>query len=355
MKISKTQPPTVIHQYATNNSFISTTDEGYDDELECDDFNNTKKEFSLECTSVFLPLSDEDQEQLEGLEARRQLAAIKIQSVWRGFWSRRQVKSTPLRVMAGLARINDSIHCRNHNQLQAKCFELEQRLGEETAMRIAFEKAMEDMTILMDHQHKVLFERVQQEVDMRQAYERKMNQVIGQVQPLEARVRHEAKARADMENMMSRVLDQLHDLKIQQKVQAEQNLSLQSQLDDALKEISLLKQKQQQPIGKATPSSAVRSSAARPTTATATEQKRSVSRLSSASSRTTTTSNAPIKRTTTPTTSTINRATPPSSTTIRSSTVISRLSNRSTTDVNNSKKSTTTPASLRKTVMNRKL
>lgn len=354
MKISKTQPPTVIHQYSAA-SFISTTDEGYDDELECDDYQ--KKELAIESTSVFLPLSDEDQEQLLDMESRRQLAAIKIQSLWRGYSSRQQSKSNPLRVMAGLARINDSIHCRNHNQLQDKCFELETRLQEETAMRIAFEKAMEDMTILMDHQHKVLFERVQQEVDMRQAYERKMNQVLNQVQPLEARVHHESKARADMENMMSRVLDQLHDIKIQQKEQTEENKSLQCQLDEALKEISTLKK--QQPSAKTT--TTVRASSVRPattattattTTSTTQQQKSSVSRPSSVSSKT---SNAavPIKRTTTPITINSSSRATPSSTTIRSSTVISRLSNRSGTDVNN-KKATTTP-SLRKTVMNRKL
>lgn len=330
MKISKTHPPRVI-QYSS--SFISTTDEGYDDEEydEC-------KELPIESASVFLPLSDCEQEQLMDLETLRQLAAIKIQSCWRGYFGRKQQKQTTMklsnRVMAGLARVNDSIHRRNHNQLQDRCYELEQRLGEETAMRIAFEKAMEDMTIVMDHQHKVLNERVEQEVDMRQAYERKMEQVIGQVQPLESRLRHESKARADMESMMSRVLDQLHDIKVQQKEEVEQRKTMQRKLDQATEEIALLK-KQPATVARARPATATSTTrpsvvpSTRPATSTA---QRSVSRLSSTGRNA---SPVPAKRTQTPTT-------------------VSRLSTRSTTATTTvDKKTTTTP--LRKTVINRKL
>lgn len=349
MKISKHHPPTVIQ--CSGGSF--TTDEGYDDE----EYEGDCKELPIESASVFLPLSDNEQELLMDMESVRHSAAIKIQSLWRGYMGRKeqsqQYKNSQLklshRVLAGLARINDSIHCRNNNQLQDRCYELEQRLGEETAMRIAFEKAMEDMTILMDHQHKVLHERVEQEVDMRQAYERKMEQVLKQVQPLEARVRHESKARADMESMMSRVLDQLHDIKVQQKEEIEQRKSLQQKLDKAMEEIALLKKNKT-----TNTTTTVRPSS---TTMTSKPSTRSVSRLSStsASSRNTTTASpAPLKRTNTPVTNKSSR--PTTTTTIRSATV-SRLSNRSsnTTTLNNdiNKRPTTTP--LRKTVINRKL
>ncbi|KAI8053567.1 hypothetical protein BDF21DRAFT_371192 [Thamnidium elegans] len=343
MKISKTHPPRVI-QYS--NSFISTTDEGYDDEEydEC-------KELPIESASVFLPLSDCEQEQLMDLETLRQLAAIKIQSCWRGYIGRKQQQQQPKmklsnRVMAGLARVNDSIHRRNHNQLQDRCYELEQRLEEETAMRIAFEKAMEDMTIVMDHQHKVLNERVEQEVDMRQAYERKMEQVINQVQPLESRLRHESKARADMESMMSRVLDQLHDIKVQQKEEVEQRKIMQHKLDEATKEIALLK-KQPSTTARVRPATATSTRpsivpSTRPATSTA---QRSVSRLSSATT-SRNSSPVPVKRTHTPISSR------PTTTPTTRPTTVSRLSTRSTlTTVE--KKTTTTP--LRKTVINRKL
>ncbi|GAA5801719.1 hypothetical protein HPULCUR_007171 [Helicostylum pulchrum] len=347
MKISKTHPPRVI-QY-TNSSLISTTDEGYDDEEydEC-------KELPIESASVFLPLSDCEQEQLMDLEALRQLAAIKIQSCWRGYSGRKQQQKSNMklsnRVMAGLARVNDSIHRRNHNQLQDRCYELEQRLGEETAMRIAFEKAMEDMTIVMDHQHKVLNERVEQEVDMRQAYERKMEQVIGQVQPLESRLRHESKARADMESMMSRVLDQLHDIKVQQKEEVEQRKSMQRKLDDATKEIALLKK---QPSTVTVTASRVRPATAtstrpsvvpntttRPATSTA---QRPLPKLSSTGRNA---SPVPVKRTHTPISSRPTTTRP---------TTVSRLSTRPTTTTTTVEKKTTTATPLRKTVINRKI
>lgn len=349
MKISKSQPPAII-QYSN----ISITDEGYDDNDQYDQC----KELPIESASVFLPLSDNEQEQLIDMETTRQLAAIKIQSVWRGYIGRKQQPKSSLklshRVLAGLARINDSIHCRNNNQLQDRCYELEQRLGEETAMRIAFEKAMEDMTILMDHQHKVLNERLEQEVDMRQAYERKMEQVLNQVQPLESRLRHESKARADMESMMSRVLDQLHDIKVQQKDQVEQNNLMQHQLDEATHEIVTLKKQpgratpaagrpapsgRMTPAGRTTPAAVrpaptgrITPAAARPTSARPTSAK---STITSAKSTTTARlTSVPAKRTNTPTIS--------SRPTVRSSTM------RSTTPA-----PTTTP--LRKTVINRKL
>jgi hypothetical protein len=329
MKISKNQCIT----YSTG-SYMSA-DEGYDDE----DDEYPCKELPIESASVFLPLSDQEQELLMRLDNRRQLAAIKIQSVWRGYQCRKETKTSSLklshRVLAGLAQVNDSIHRRNNNQLQDRIYMLEQRLGEETAMRIAFEKAMEDMTVLMDHQHRVLHDRVEQEVSMRQTYERKMEQAMAQVQPLESRLRHEAKARADLESMMSRVLDQLHDMKVQVKEEAEQRKVLQQKLDSAVEEIASLKQiKKQQPTIRSTAMSRNVSSVTQAPPA------RSVSRLS-----TTTGRNSPL-----PTKTPISSSRLTSNATVRSTP--SRLSNRST-DVKRS--TTATPTStLRKTVINRK-
>lgn len=348
IKISKSQPAKVI-QYP--NSFISTSDEGYDDEEpEYEDC----KELPIESASVFLPLSQHEQEQLMDLETVRQLAAIKIQSVWRGYQSRQNTTKPSYRVWAGLARVNDSIHRRNHHQLQDRCYELEQRLAEETAMRITFEKAMEDMTIVMDHQHKVLNERVEQEVDMRQAYEQKMDHVLKQVQPLEQRLRHETKARADMESMMSRVLDQLHDIKVQQKEDAEHRKLMQLKLDEATKEIALLKKSNvarttTRPATTATTSTRpITTINKRPATATSTRPSMVPSTRPATSNAQRTTSSSqlsPVSRTKTPI-----RSQPP--TLARPTT---RLSNRTTTPttITTEKKSTTTP--LRKTVINRKL
>ncbi|KAI8098241.1 uncharacterized protein B0P05DRAFT_601374 [Gilbertella persicaria] len=339
IKISKNMPPQFIHP-SSNGSCIST-DEGYDDED--DDNNSYSKELPIESASVFLPLSDQEQEHMMDLDHRRYLAAVKIQSVWRGYMGRKQMKSSSLklshRVLAGLAQINDSIHRRNCNQLQERIQVLERRLNEETAMRMAFEKAMEDMTILMDHQQHVLHERVEQEVSMRQTYERKMEQVLAQVQPLESRLRHEAKARADLESMMSRVLDQLHDMKSQAREEVEHRKALEHKLDSAVEEIQTLKTKK--------PTSAVNT----------TQPSRAVSRLSTASKSTKTQPNTSSRPSTTPLSRPVSRP-------------VSRLSH-----VNKSSATTTTAATrktltpsrlstrptesakpaMRKTIVNRKL
>ncbi|KAI7889053.1 uncharacterized protein EV154DRAFT_515686 [Mucor mucedo] len=350
MKISKSQPPAIM-QYSN----ISITDEGYDD----NDLDDQCKEMPIESASVFLPLSDSEQEQLLDMEKTRHFAAIKIQSVWRGYFGRKHQPKSSLklshRVLAGLARINDSIHCRNNNQLQDRCYELEQRLGEETAMRIAFEKAMEDMTILMDHQHKVLNERLEQEVDMRQAYERKMEQVLNQVQPLESRLRHESKARADMESMMSRVLDQLHDIKVQQKDQAEHNHAVQRQLEEATQEIAQLKKTS----GRATPAAGRPAPSGRMTPA--------AGRITPATGRITPA--APTRSVTGRTTPAARPASAKSTvtaTSAKSTTTSSRLTSKRTITPTTARPSirpalrSTTPAPptttpLRKTVINRKL
>ncbi|KAI9356338.1 hypothetical protein BD770DRAFT_473240 [Pilaira anomala] len=353
IKISKSQPAKVIQQYP--NSFISTSDEGYDDE-EPADYDDCK-ELPIESASVFLPLSEYEQEQLMDLETIRQLAAIKIQSVWRGYQSRQKTSKPSYRVWAGLARVNDSIHRRNYHQLQDRCYELEQRLGVETAMRITFEKAMEDMTIVMDHQHKVLNERVEQEVDMRQAYEQKMDHVLNQVQPLEQRLRHETKARAEMESMMSRVLDQLHDIKVQQKEDAEHRKLMELKLEEATKEIALLKKSNVSRT--TTTTTTISSSSRRPATATASTRPTTTVNKRPATATSTRPSMVPTTR---PATSNAQRITPSpvprTKTPIRSqpptlARPTTRLSNRTTTPTITTEKKSTTP--LRKTVINRKL
>lgn len=346
MKISKSNvsPPTFIHFSPSAGSYISS-DEGYDDEDDEQD-NHCKP---IESASVFLPLSDQEQEYMMQFDDHRHLAAIKIQSVWRGYIFRKKAASVhhPLkvshRVLAGLAHVNDTIHRRNNNQLQSRIYMLEKRLGEETAMRMAFEKAMEDMTILMDHQHQVLHQRVEQEVNMRQTYERKMEQVMAQVQPLESRLRHESKARADMESMMSRVLDQLHELKVHSKEEVERRKSLQRKFDAATEEITCLKQ-QQRP--------AVRPSSRSTLGATPTQQLRSASRLSAASK---SSRASPVPPPKTPT-SDIGARRPLTSSTASRSTV-SRVSSRTTTPSTPQARRTvvaTTTAPSKRTVINRK-
>ncbi|CEP07606.1 hypothetical protein [Parasitella parasitica] len=326
MKISKfnLSPPTFIHCSQSTSSFTSS-DEGYDDE--------GYEHKLIESASVFLPLSDQEQEYMLQFDDERREAATKIQSVWRGYIFRKKAalnSSSSLkvshRVLAGLAHINDTIHRRNNNQLQERIYTLEKNLEEETAMRMAFEKATEDMTVLMDHQHQVLHQRVEQEVSMRQTYERKMDQVMAQVQPLESRLRHESKARADMEAMMSRVLDQLHELKMQSQEETERRKSLQRKLDAAAQEIALLKQQQKQPVRPSSRSTLASSS---------TQQLRSSSRLSSTS---TTKRASPISPPKTPTSDIGSRRQITSSTTSRSTT--SRL--------------TPSTPQIRRTVINRK-
>lgn len=352
MKISKSNvsPPTFIHFSQSAGSYISS-DEGYDDEDDEQDIHCKP----IESASVFLPLSDQEQEYMMQFDDHRHSAAIKIQSVWRGYifrkkttYSGSQLKVSH-RVLAGLAQVNDNIHRRNNNQLQNRIYMLEKRLGEETAMRMAFEKAMEDMTILMDHQHQVLHQRVEQEVNMRQTYERKMEQVMTQVQPLESRLRHESKARADMESMMSRVLDQLHDLKVHSKEETEQRKSLQRKLDSVTEEMTLLKQqKQQQPQQQQSIRSSVRPSS-RSTIGNNTQQLRSASRLSNKSS----SRASPI-----PPTADIGSRRPLTSSTASKSTV-SRLSSRTTPTTPTVRRivaatNTQTTAPSKRTVINRK-
>ncbi|KAG1060655.1 hypothetical protein G6F42_027901 [Rhizopus arrhizus] len=108
------------------------------------------------------------------------------------------------RVFLNLANICTRLHRRQMNTVDERLHQLEQRVRQETAMRIAFEKAMEDMTVLIDQQQKTLYDRVEQEMHMRQLYEEKMNTALAQLQPLESRLRKEVNARTKMEEMMTR-------------------------------------------------------------------------------------------------------------------------------------------------------
>jgi myosin heavy subunit len=213
------------------------SDEGYDD-----------NEDELESQCIFYPLSDD--EETEDLDMQDR-AAIKIQAAWRGFCSRRQNKQqlaclrADQRVIMNLAYLCGKIHRRQMTSVDNRLAQLEQRLQEETAMRIAFEKAMEDMTVVIDQQQKILYDRLEQEVHMRQVYESKFNAALAQLQPLESRLRKEVNARNKMEEMMTRVLDQMHEAEtsrqLHQKEEAESKKLMQSKLDQALEDIAMLK------------------------------------------------------------------------------------------------------------------
>ncbi|KAF7731720.1 hypothetical protein EC973_008892 [Apophysomyces ossiformis] len=231
---SKCSPATIIRRCTTSLG----SDEGYDDEED-------EKELPIESASVFLPLSDDEELPLTDQEYLRSVAATKIQALWRGYQCRRQPRSAR-KLFVNVVRMCGYVHQRRVDHMSQRIRQLEDRLREETAMRVAFENAMENMTVLIDKQQRSLYERVEREVDMRQAYERKIESVMAQVQPLETRLHKEAKARANLEDMMSRVIDQVHDLKLSQqqqmKEEAESKRDMQRKLDDALDEIKSLKQ-----------------------------------------------------------------------------------------------------------------
>ncbi|KAG0180288.1 hypothetical protein DFQ28_001443 [Apophysomyces sp. BC1034] len=231
---AKYSPVTVIQRCTTSLG----SDEGYDDE-------EYDKEMPIESASVFLPLSEDEDILLMDQDYVRSVAATKIQAVWRGYQCRKQPRPAR-KLFTDLVRMCSHVHQQQVDHMNRRIRQLEDKLREETAMRVAFENAMEDMTILIDKQQKSLYERVEREVDMRQAYENKIETVMAQVQPLEARLQKEAKARGNLEDMMSRVIDQVHEMKIssqqQLKEDAESKKEMQAKLDEALGEIALLKQ-----------------------------------------------------------------------------------------------------------------
>ncbi|KAI8875893.1 hypothetical protein K501DRAFT_289166 [Backusella circina FSU 941] len=334
MKLSKTQPlaPKVIQCSQYGGYYGYGSDEGYDDGEELNG-----KELSIESSSAYLPLSVKEQNEPTDLDHLRHAAVTRIQALWRGYSARKQFTTSALkpshRVLAGLVRIREGMHSREEDKLRHEIRVLEQRVNEETAMRIAFEKAMEDMTVLVDQQHKILHERVEQEISMRQVYESKMEHALSQIQPLESRLRHEAKARADMESMMSRIIDQLHSVKAQAKEDAEARKSLQKKLDSTLEELSVLKKRNTTP---STPRT-------RPSTLSTTQNVRPASRLSNTAKITRSPTIAPAAK---PTPKSLKRTIVPSSP--------SRVTPKSRTE--SVKKPTTTVQAtpLRKTILNRK-
>lgn len=244
------------------------SDEGYDDD-ESDD------EPPIESASVFLPLSKKEQSSMVDHDVLRTEAATRIQAAWRGYQARKAAKQSSLaptqRVLAQLARICGGLQRKKMMRVDERIHLLEQRLHEETAMRTAFEKAMEDMTILIDQQQKVLYDRIEQEVHLRQAYERKMEEALGQMQPLEHRLHEETMARIELENMMAHVLGQVSEMQEQQQQQAKADADakriMQRKLSEAMSEIAALK-KHQLPTTRPT----VHNTTATTTTATTTSK-----------------------------------------------------------------------------------
>lgn len=240
IKINKCKSITIVQSTPA----YSTTDEGYDDTIYTGE---------LESQVEFYPICEEEQQDIVTRDSEQEqftAAAIKIQSLWRGYKSRkiqRQFSSLrpEQRVVANLAQLCGRNYRHKMNQVEDRLYQLEQRLREETVMRVSFEKAMEDMTIVMDQQQKILCDRLEQEVHMREVYEDKMNTALAQLQPLESRLRKEISARSKMEEMMTRVLDQMHETETsrqqQVKEDAESKKQMQYKLDLALEDISLLK------------------------------------------------------------------------------------------------------------------
>ncbi|KAI9475454.1 MAG: hypothetical protein EXX96DRAFT_609418 [Benjaminiella poitrasii] len=184
------------------------SDEGYEE----------SRELASEC--VFYPIYD----------ARHQ-AATKIQAVWRGYRARRDGQN-PNR-MAQLLAMWSQVERRRQGRFQDRLEQMERELREERAMRVAFEKAMEDMTELIDRQQKSLFDRlVEQEREMQRRHE-----------VLEAKVRKEVQAKLKLEGMMSRVLDQLHISETQREAKEEEVCRITRTLEKVVDDVSLLKKK----------------------------------------------------------------------------------------------------------------
>ncbi|KAI7882837.1 hypothetical protein K492DRAFT_55704 [Lichtheimia hyalospora FSU 10163] len=223
------------------------SDEGYaDDDQEDDDNVDVSGDYSdneppLESEMVFLPLSAEEQQHMVEEDVLRNTAATRIQAVWRGYHAKKQLAassstlSSSHRLIVDLARICNAMHQKQMNAMHHRMDELEQQLEEERAMRIAFEKAVEDMTIMVDQQQNMLYDRLEQQ---RMEYEAK-------VAKMETRLRKETKARMEMEQSMTHVVKQVQDMHTAQqrraKEDAEHQKNLQRKLNDALYEINQLK------------------------------------------------------------------------------------------------------------------
>ncbi|KAI9492591.1 hypothetical protein BDB00DRAFT_873170 [Zychaea mexicana] len=228
------------HCYSSASSY-HISDEGYEEDYD--------DEPPIESVSVFLPLSDPEQEHMVDRDTLRNAAATRIQAAWRGYRTRKNLQqpsqgglNPAQRIVIDLARLCSNMHHRQMGRMNRRMGELEQRIREEQAMRMAFEKAMEDMTILIDQQQKVLSDRIDGEIAMRDSYERKMAQA-------ESRLKKEAKARIDLERSMSQVLEQVQDMQLTQQQQlkedADAKKTMRRKLDEALYEISILKRQKQ--------------------------------------------------------------------------------------------------------------
>ncbi|CAO3587597.1 unnamed protein product [Absidia cylindrospora] len=180
------------------------SDEGYDDHDMDEKLGNSCE---IEFASVFLPVEDDDE---DNLVLSDPLAASynnddMTQAMWTDFLQQQR-------------------------QWTSRIQHLELQLDEERAMRQAFEKAMEDMTVLMDQQQKVLYDRLEQE------------QTVAHVRPLEIRLEKESAARTQLEETMVHVLGQLEHLQTQhhQHVNDDtaQRKRMQKKLDQALNDIS---------------------------------------------------------------------------------------------------------------------
>ncbi|KAL9546111.1 hypothetical protein MBANPS3_006825 [Mucor bainieri] len=354
----KQSPMTFVQRCPTSLTYFAS-DEGYNDD-EDDQFDGAEE---LESHCVFYPLSDdEDEEEEEDRQwTIKDQAAAKIQSLWRGYRSRCENKQTfssmrpEQRVFLNLANICSRLHRRQMNTVDERLHQLEQRVRQETAMRMAFEKAMEDMTVLIDQQQRILYDRVEQEVHMRQMYEDKMNTALAQLQPLESRLRKEVSARNKMEEMMTRVLDQMHESETSRLEQAKQDAEsrklMQAKLDHAMEEIATIK--------KQTASTRSNSSTTTTTTAssrpTSSSVRRPALKSSSPSTASSTKASSTASSTTTTTTNTKSSATAPNTTTIRRSARPSTATNttkKSTTNLNNLPERPSVVPSVRRPLLN---
>ncbi|CAO3610947.1 unnamed protein product [Cunninghamella blakesleeana] len=209
-----------IPRYISSTSFHS--DEGYDD----DEFEDDK-ELPIESASIFLPL--QPNEPLSENENKLLLDHSPSSTYYHPSQVQQQQRNE---------------YDEQFEQMQKRIQQLESNLREEKAMRNAFEKAMEEMVLLMDQQQKMLYDRVEQEVTMRQVYERKMNEALQSVAPLESKLKKETDARCELESMMSHVLNQLQDLKTTQEKQQQQLLtSSRSSMSSSTTKSSIIKKK----------------------------------------------------------------------------------------------------------------
>ncbi|KAI7876270.1 hypothetical protein K492DRAFT_198574 [Lichtheimia hyalospora FSU 10163] len=209
-------------------SWCQASDEGYNDDVD------EEEELPMESVSVFLPLSPEE---LTDPEMLRNTAATRIQALWRGYSTRKQLfgnshVSPAKRVVIDLARICMTLHRQQTMRLGERINMLEQEIAHERAMRIAFENAIEDMALTIDKQQSMVCERIE---EMRESYQERIYQ--------------EQCARTDLEQSMAHVLEQVQDMQNMQqqriKEDAEERAALHRKLDDALAEIDQLKQQQQ--------------------------------------------------------------------------------------------------------------